>query len=79
MLRHRSLIMLMSDLLTDESNMMKALRNLRHSGHDIIIFHVLDEAEVTFPFSGNLELVDPETGDASWSMRPMQLVTIASK
>jgi uncharacterized protein (DUF58 family) len=63
MLRHRSLIMLMSDLLSDEKAMLKALRNLRHSGHDIIIFHVLDEAEVTFPFTGNLELVDPETGE----------------
>lgn len=63
MLRHRSLIMLMSDLLTDETSMLKALRNLRHSGHDIIVFHVLDEAEVSFPFTGNLELVDPETGD----------------
>lgn len=63
MLRHRSLIMLMSDLLTDEVSMLKSLRNLRHSGHDIIIFHVLDEAEVTFPFTGNIELVDPETGE----------------
>ncbi|MGN6135100.1 MAG: DUF58 domain-containing protein [Aureliella sp.] len=63
MLRHRSLIMLMSDLLTDEKAMLKALRNLKHSGHDIILFHVLDEAEVTFPFSGNVELVDPETGE----------------
>lgn len=63
MLRHRSLIMLMSDLLTDEQSMLKSLRNLRHSGHDIIIFHVLDEAEVSFPFTGNLELVDPETGE----------------
>lgn len=63
MLRHRSLIMLMSDLLTDEEPMLKALRNLRHAGHDIIVFHVLDEAEVTFPFTGNVELMDPETGE----------------
>lgn len=62
MLRHRSLIMLFSDLLTDEQPMLKALRNLRHSGHDIIVFHVLDEAEVTFPFQGNVELRDPESG-----------------
>lgn len=62
MLRHRSLIMLMSDLLTDERSMFKSLRNLRHSGHDIIIFHVLDEAEVTFPFTGSVELLDPESG-----------------
>lgn len=62
MLRHRSLIMLMSDLLTDEEPMMRAMRNLRHSGHDIIVFHILDEAEVSFPFQGMLELRDPETG-----------------
>ena len=62
MLRHRSLIMLMSDLLTEEEPMMRALRNLRHAGHDLIVFHVLDEAEVTFPFKGLVELVDPETG-----------------
>ena len=65
-------------LLTDEPNMMKALRNLRHSGHDLIIFHVLDEAEVTFPFNGNLELVDPETVIDRWSTRPTRRVTTAS-
>ena len=63
MLRHRSLIMLMSDLLTDEEPMLRALRSLRHSGHDIIVFHILDEAEVSFPFQGMLQLHDPETGD----------------
>ena len=62
MLRHRSLLMLFSDLLTEEEPMLKALRNLRHAGHDIIVFHVLDEAEVTFPFQGNLQLRDPESG-----------------
>ena len=62
MLRHRSLIMLMSDLLTDEEPMLRALRSLRHSGHDIILFHILDEAEVSFPFTGMLQLRDPETG-----------------
>ncbi len=62
MLRHRSLIMLFSDLLSEEEPMLRALRNLRHSGHDIIIFHILDEAEVTFPFQGMLQMRDPETG-----------------
>lgn len=62
MLRHRSLIMLFSDLLTEEAPMLSGLRNLRHAGHDIIVFHVLDEAEVTFPFQGMVQLRDPETG-----------------
>jgi uncharacterized protein (DUF58 family) len=63
MLRHRSLLMLFSDLLTDQESMLRAFRNLRHAGHDIIVFHVLDEAEVTFPFQGNLRMRDPETGE----------------
>ncbi|MEM7474744.1 MAG: DUF58 domain-containing protein [Planctomycetota bacterium] len=62
MLKTRGLIMLFSDLLTEEEPMLKALRNLRHAGHDIIVFHILDEAEVTFPFSGMVQLRDPETG-----------------
>lgn len=64
MLRHRSLVILFSDLLTEEEPMLRALRNLRHAGHDIIVFHVLDEAEVTFPFQGTVQLRDPETGNS---------------
>lgn len=64
MLRHRSLIMLFSDLLTDEEEMLRSLRSLRHGGHDIIVFHVLDEAEVSFPFDGMVTLRDTETGQS---------------
>jgi hypothetical protein len=37
------------------------LRQLRHGGNDVILFHILDEAEVVFPFSGLVELEEPET------------------
>lgn len=62
MIRHRSLLMLFSDLLTDQEEFVRSLHQLRHRGHDVIVFHVLDEAEVEFPYSGSLELNDPETG-----------------
>ena len=61
MLKQRTLLMIFSDLLTDEEELLRALQILRHGGHDIILFHVLDEAEVTFPFRGQVELEDPET------------------
>jgi uncharacterized protein (DUF58 family) len=61
MLRHRSLIMLMSDLLSDVDSTLDSIRMLRHAGHDVIVFHILDEAEVTFPFNGLVQLNDPET------------------
>jgi uncharacterized protein (DUF58 family) len=63
MLKHRSLVMLFSDLLTDPDAVMQALFRLRHRGHDVILFHILDEAEVTFPFEGLVELEDPESND----------------
>ena len=61
MLRHRSLVMIFSDLLTDTDAVIRALRRLRHGGHDVILFHILDEAEVTFPFQGVCEFEEPET------------------
>ena len=61
MLRQSSLVMLFSDLLVDPQPVLAALRRLRHNGHDVIIFHILDEAEVVFPFEGLVELEDPET------------------
>jgi uncharacterized protein (DUF58 family) len=63
MLRHQSLIMLFTDLLVDPQPVRQALSRLKHGGHDVIVFHVLDEAEVTFPFEGAVVLEDPETGD----------------
>jgi uncharacterized protein (DUF58 family) len=60
MLRHASLVMIFSDLLNDPEPVLDALYRLRHGGHDVILFHVLDEAEVRFPFRGMVELEDPE-------------------
>jgi uncharacterized protein (DUF58 family) len=61
MLRHASLVMVFSDLLAEPQPVLEALHRLRHRGHDVILFHVMDEAEVRFPFSGMVELEDPET------------------
>jgi uncharacterized protein (DUF58 family) len=61
MLKQRSLVMIFSDLLTDPEPVIKSLRRLRHGGHDVILFHVLDEAEVKFPFDGLIEFEEPES------------------
>ena len=61
MLKHSSIVMIFSDLLAEPDEVIAALRRLRHGGHDVILFHVLDQAEVAFPFEGLVELKDPET------------------
>ncbi|MBQ2620666.1 MAG: DUF58 domain-containing protein [Thermoguttaceae bacterium] len=63
MLRHKSLLIVFSDLLTDKEELIQALYRLRHAGHDIILFHIMDQAEVNFPFDGDVEMTDPETGE----------------
>ncbi len=64
MLKHSSLVMLFSDLLADPDEVIASMRRLRHGGHDVILFHILDQAEVAFPFDGLVELHDPETNDS---------------
>jgi uncharacterized protein (DUF58 family) len=60
MVRSKGLIMLFSDLLTDPEPVLQSLHHLRHRGNDIILFHILDEAEVHFPFEGVIEFRDVE-------------------
>jgi uncharacterized protein (DUF58 family) len=63
MIRHRGLVMLFSDLLGDQESILRAIHRLRFRGHDLIIFHILDEAEAEFPFQGMLRLEDNETNE----------------
>ena len=61
MLRHSSLVMVFTDLLTDPQAALRSLRRLRHGGNDVIVFHILDEAEVNFPYEGLVEFEEPES------------------
>jgi uncharacterized protein (DUF58 family) len=61
---HRGLIVLLSDLLTDPHDVMNALHQIRFRGHDLIVMHVLDAAEIRFPFAGQVRLEDPESGQS---------------
>src|SRR5207245_1402987 len=63
MIRTKSLVILFSDLLTDPAKVLESLHHLRHRGNEVIIFHILDEAEVHFPFDGVIEFEDVEDHD----------------
>jgi hypothetical protein len=52
--------MVFSDLLTEPGPVVQALHHLRHRGNEVILFHILDEAEVHFPFEGLIEFEDVE-------------------
>jgi uncharacterized protein (DUF58 family) len=63
LLKHQSLVMVFSDLLGDPEPIISGLGRIRHAGHDVIVFHVLDASEVNFPFAGPVEFIDTETGE----------------
>ena len=77
-LRRRGLVVLISDLLTDIDTTIAGLQRLRHAGHDVIVLHVLDHDELTFPFSENtlfegLEQVDVQLLTDPQSLRASYL------
>src|SRR5437868_9261331 len=42
--------MLFSDLFDDVPNVLAGLQHLRYDRHEVVVFHVLDAAELDFPF-----------------------------
>jgi uncharacterized protein (DUF58 family) len=48
--QRRGLIILISDLFDRPEVILKSLQHFSHKRHDVIVFHVLDEYELTFPF-----------------------------
>jgi uncharacterized protein (DUF58 family) len=56
----RGMMVLISDLLADRGGLLKGLRLLRQRGHDVLVFHVMDDDELDFPFSGPTRFEDLE-------------------
>ena len=48
----RGLMVLISDLLAEREPLWRGLRLLRSRGHDVLVFHVMDDDELDFPFNG---------------------------
>jgi hypothetical protein len=49
-IKRRSLVLIFSDLFDDADALVAALKHFRHARHEVIVFQVLDPAEVSFPF-----------------------------
>lgn len=50
--RQRGMVVVISDLLAERPGLFKGLNLLRHRGHDVLVLHVLDDAELDFEYSG---------------------------
>ena len=61
--KRRCLIVLISDLYDEPEAVVRALHHFRHRHHEVILFHVFDQAEIKLPFRDTVRLVDMETGE----------------
>lgn len=59
----KGIVVLISDLYAEPRQVIKSLGALRTKGHDVIVFHILDPAEVDFPFDTPRSFEDLETGE----------------
>ena len=58
--KRRGLIILISDLLDEQEKVLNALKYFRFKKHEVIVFHLLDPAELELPFTNVLWLEDME-------------------
>ena len=59
----RGVVVFISDLLDEPERIIDGLRHFRFRGSDVIVFHLLDPAERTFPFDRASRFRDMESGD----------------
>lgn len=59
-IHRRGLVIVISDLFDDPSEIVKALHHFRYRKHELIVLHVMAQEEHTFPFEGQIRFRDLE-------------------
>jgi len=60
--KRRSILVIISDFYDEPEAVLDAVKPLRFAGNDVILFHILDPAEVDFPYDDSTSFQDLETG-----------------
>ncbi len=64
--RHRGIVVIFSDLVDEVSGIERGLQQLRHRGHEVIVFHILDPCERHLVQGGRIRVLDMEgNGDVT--------------
>jgi uncharacterized protein (DUF58 family) len=61
--KRRSIVALVSDLYENPEDLLEALKPYRFMGNDLVVFHVLDPAEIAFPYRDASRFQDLESGE----------------
>lgn len=80
LIKRRGILIVLSDLYAEPDELLRGLKHLRFCGHDVLVFHILDEHELDFPFTQSLYLHDVETDEEKHvvpeRLRPQYLTLI---
>jgi uncharacterized protein (DUF58 family) len=66
----RGLILLISDLFDDPDKIVEALHHFRFNGHEIVVFHVMADEELSFPFRDFNDFRDLESAGSRLKVDP---------
>ncbi len=61
-MKTRGMILVFTDLYEPDEALAVELRRGARMGHDVVLFHLVTRSEIEFPYDGDLEFVDLETG-----------------
>jgi uncharacterized protein (DUF58 family) len=61
--KRRSIVALISDLYENPDDVLEAMKPYRFLGNDLVVFHVLDPAELEFPYKDASRFQDLESGE----------------
>ena len=56
----RGLVMIFSDCFEDAEEIIKAFHHFQYRSHEVVLFHIMAEEELTFPFGSSQEFRDLE-------------------
>lgn len=59
-IHRRGLVIVISDLIDDEEKIANGLQHFRHNNHEVVVLHVMDDAELTFPYERLTRFKDME-------------------
>jgi len=60
-IKHRGLVILISDLWDDQKDVLNGIRHFRHYGHEVIVIHVWNPEEMALKARRKTEFIDMET------------------
>ncbi|TWU11055.1 DUF58 domain-containing protein [Allorhodopirellula heiligendammensis] len=58
--RHRGIVIVLSDMVDDVAGIQRGLQQLRHRGHEVVLFHILDPFERYLAKQGRVRVLDME-------------------